>query len=121
MSVYDAVKDALTIAQKADNVELIRTLLDVQKEALDLQEDNRRLKEENGRLMDVIEDVQKLVFRDDCYYFDDDGPYCSRCYDVEKKKVRMVKRDTGMGSIYNKCPNCNNEVLKETYDISCYI
>lgn len=38
MSLYDAAKDAVKIAQKADNIELIQKLLDVQEQALETQE-----------------------------------------------------------------------------------
>ena len=46
MGFYDAMKDAINLAQKADNIELYRQLLDLSAQALDLQEENRRLKEE---------------------------------------------------------------------------
>lgn len=36
MAIYDIVKDALTIAQKADNIELIEKLLSIGKMAMDL-------------------------------------------------------------------------------------
>ena len=38
MGFYDAFKDALSVAQKADNVELYRHLLDLSAQALDLKE-----------------------------------------------------------------------------------
>ena len=44
MGIYDAFKDALNVAQKADNVELYRKLLDLSAQALDLQAENARLK-----------------------------------------------------------------------------
>lgn len=50
MSFYDAFKDAMSIAQKADNVELYRQLLDLSSQALDLQAEVLRLKEENAEL-----------------------------------------------------------------------
>ena len=47
MSFYDAIKDAVNLAQKADNVELYRQLLDLSAQALDLQAEVARLREEN--------------------------------------------------------------------------
>ena len=38
MSLYDAAKDALKLAQKADNAELVQKILDVQSQALEMQE-----------------------------------------------------------------------------------
>ena len=53
MGIYDAFKDALNVAQKADNVELYRKLLDLSAQALDLQAENARLKEENAELRKI--------------------------------------------------------------------
>ena len=50
MGFYDAFKDAISVAQKADNIELYKQLLDLSAQALDLQEENTRLKAENAEL-----------------------------------------------------------------------
>lgn len=50
MGLYDAMKDAVSLAQKADNIELYRQLLDLSAQALDLQSEVARLKEENSEL-----------------------------------------------------------------------
>lgn len=41
MGIYDAFKDALNVAQKADNIELYRQLLDLSAQVLDLQAEMR--------------------------------------------------------------------------------
>ena len=46
MAFYDAFKDAIALAQKADNIELYKQLLDLSAQALDLQAENAKLKEE---------------------------------------------------------------------------
>jgi hypothetical protein len=38
MSMYEAVKDVVRLAQKADNVELTQKLIDLQQMALDMQD-----------------------------------------------------------------------------------
>ena len=50
MGLYDAMKDAINLAQKADNIELYRQLLDLSAQALELQAEVARLKEENAEL-----------------------------------------------------------------------
>ena len=62
MGFYDAFKDALNVAQKADNVELYRQLLDLSAQALDLQEENARLKQENSELRKV-KDLEAHIVR----------------------------------------------------------
>lgn len=60
MSLYDAAKDALKLAQKLDNSELVQKILDVQSQALDMQEKQfeyvkqiSSLQEENNRLKEL--------------------------------------------------------------------
>ena len=55
MGLYDAMKDAINLAQKADNIELYRQLLDLSAQALELQAEVARLKEENAELRKLAE------------------------------------------------------------------
>ena len=50
MGLYEGIKDAIGIAQKADNIELYRQLLDLGAQALDMQAEITRLREENAEL-----------------------------------------------------------------------
>ena len=50
MGFYDAFKDVLNMAQKADNIDLYRQLLDLSVQALEMQEEIVRLKAENKEL-----------------------------------------------------------------------
>lgn len=65
MSLYDAAKDAVKLAQKADNIELIQKLLDVQQQALDMQEKQQSLQSRIGVLEkqnDELKSSKKFVF-----------------------------------------------------------
>ena len=60
MAIYDFIKDALTIAQQADNVDLYKKLLEIGRMALDLQNENAELKkkiEEYARAQKFEEDI----------------------------------------------------------------
>ena len=61
MSFYDAIKDAASLAQKADNIELYRQLLDLSAQALDLQAEVARLKEENAELKKRRDIAEKII------------------------------------------------------------
>lgn len=95
MGIYDAAKDALSIAQKADNIDLYQKILDIQALALDLQYDNLKLIEEIKKLKKDEEIDSKLIFKNNSYYMKDnekeDGPFCSVCWDKDRKLVRMHK------------------------------
>ena len=112
MGLYDATKDALTLIQKADNLELYSKILDIQKQALDLQEENKVLREENQKLKDNSHIKDKLVIKENMYYLKDSdiekGPYCTRCWDVDKELV-LMHSDNATNSEYI-CPHDKGKV-----------
>lgn len=97
MGIYDVAKDALSIAQKADNIHLYQKILEIQALALDLQNDNSKLIEEIKKLKNDEEIDSKLIFKNNSYYMKnnekEDGPFCSMCWDKDRKLVRMHKDD----------------------------
>lgn len=98
MSWYDAFKDVLSIAQKADNLELYRQLLELQKELQEMQQENFELKKENAQLKEQLDKTTKMVYvRDKNYYIEkaddstEDGPFCPRCWDKDRNQARLGK------------------------------
>jgi hypothetical protein len=98
MSIYETIKDVVSIAQKADNIDLMRQLLQLQNDIMQLTEENRSLRE---RL-----DIRgKLTFRENSYWDGNEGPFCSRCADAEGKLIRLHKPS----SMHRpRCPSCGN-------------
>ena len=90
MGLYEGIKDAIGIAQKADNIELYRQLLDLGAQALEMQSEIARLTAENEELKkakDIESDIE--------YYVDafvtrktNEKPikYCAACW-IDKKKL----------------------------------
>ncbi|MCF6466361.1 hypothetical protein [Clostridium sp. Cult2] len=109
MSIYDAIKDAVNIAQKADNIELYRILLDVQKQSSDLLEENNSLKKQIDKLIDDSHIDKTLIFKHNCYYKEDDKnfekPFCTNCWDNNRKLIRMHIYDSSIGAIV-QCNTC---------------
>lgn len=100
MGAYEAIKDAVSMIQKTDNIELYRTILDVQKECLDLLEENRILKEQVRLLQDNKDIQERLLVKGHCYYMPKengslDGPFCTTCWDKDRKLIRMHVSDSG--------------------------
>lgn len=111
MGLYDAMKDAMNLAQKADNIELYRQLLDLSAQALELQAEVARLREENGALK-----ASNIIETDIEYHVDafvtrksDIKPikYCAACW-VDKKK--LVPLQDRQWENY-QCPLCKAEVI----------
>lgn len=108
MGVYEAVKDAAALAQEVGRMDLYRELLDGMKVTLDQQKKIQELEARNAELERALAFQNTLVFRDDRYWSvtdaGDDGPYCSRCWDMEAKAIRLHK-----GVNYSQqCPQCGS-------------
>ena len=108
MGVYEVLKDAVTLAQKADNVDLLRKLLDAQKELLDLQAENQKLRTENAKLRDDEDIGKQLEHLGDAYWDTRNGqrvgPYCTVCWDVDRRLVRLTESATRGTYSCGYCP-----------------
>jgi hypothetical protein len=98
MGLYEAIKDGVEVARKADNIQVMKQLLDAQKELLDLFDENRKLKE-RIRELEVREDVSRNLRYDGERYWltrdgAEDGPYCSVCFDHDGKLIRLTNGAT---------------------------
>lgn len=111
-SITSAIELAKTIRSSVNSVadsetkmqiaELISTLADTKLERAEhlshIQELEQRLSlKENMR------------FKASCYWIDkgddgEDGPFCTRCFDVDLNAVRLR-----VGGIYSECPECKNK------------
>lgn len=103
-SVTKAVVDA-------GDYELYQELQDISVKAYDLTMENIELKNKISELQKIIDEEKEKIFKNQAYYFGDEGPYCTKCYDDEYKKIRMLEYDTKLGTIYNRCPKCQNQVF----------
>lgn len=107
MSLYDALKDAVTMAQKADNVELYRQLLDLGAQALDLQSEVARLRAENAELKRKREVSDKVIRHEEpCITLKDDEQvlyYCSHCWDSNQLLIQLNCHGNGTFD----CPHCH--------------
>lgn len=113
MGLYDAMKDAVNLAQKADNIELYRQLLDLSSQALDLQAEVAKLREENNELKRK-QDISKKIIRHEepCITIEGDDLslyYCSHCWDSEQMLIQLNCKTNGTF----ECSHCHT---KGNYD-----
>ena len=106
MSFYDAFKDAISIAQKSDNVELYRQLLDLSAQALELQAEIARLTAENEQLKKNADIESKIIRYEQPYITLEGEPknilYCSTCWAKNKVLIQVCCNDNG----HFRCPEC---------------
>ena len=117
MGWYEAIKDGIVAAQKADNIPLVSELIDVQKQILDLEDENRKLREQIKEMQETADIAGKIERHEDAYITLADDPdkhiYCSCCWDTKKMLVQGQK--TGVGTY--RCPSCGTNAY---YDKAAY-
>lgn len=108
MGMIENIKEIAKIVNQAGNIELYQKVLDLQADAL---EQSERLQEKDKRIEQLeaafsIKD--KLKLKKSAYYITDDneqlidGPFCTKCFDVDKLKCRIVS----MGGSSVQCLKC---------------
>lgn len=109
MAFYDAMKDAISMAQKADNIELYRQLLDLGAQALELQAEVAHLREENQQLR-AKKDLESRIIRHQAPFVTlkddpDEIAYCSNCWDSKRLLIQMHIYDSYGLDAY-RCHTC---------------
>jgi hypothetical protein len=102
-----AYKDIIELIKKGATVEAQEKIMELRETALGLQEENFSFREQIRTLEDELKLKQQLKFEKTKYWLIDgqvkDGPFCQRCYDVEKKLVRL--QDYGNSWYCTECKN----------------
>ena len=121
---FDELKSVAGVLQEAGKIEQYKQILEVQKELIDMQKKITDLEKENIILKNKLEIKDNLIFENNAYWIkkDDglkDGPFCSRCWDVEKNTVRMAP---DLNKAFHCCPECNKSFQTDpNYSPSPYI
>lgn len=106
--IKELLQDAKNLATGGNDLQLKSKLLEIQTNMYELLEENKELRlalEEEKRNKEIS--IQ-IVHKDNAYFYKEDGPYCTRCWDVDKRLVRINKTQIGMEMRQGnyKCPNC---------------
>jgi len=111
MDVFDGLKTAGKVLQEAGKIEQYAQILEAQKNLLEQQKRISDLEIENKDLKEKLELKGKVKFERNAYWIveegkEDDGPFCSCCYDDGKKLIRMMP---GWSESERNCPKCKNK------------
>lgn len=111
MGIIETAKEAVSLVQKLDNIELIRKLVELQQQCYDLVLENNGLKEKVTSLEQALSTQRALQFRNNAYWLSDQddeqsGPMCSTCWDAKRLTIRMVRTTPGVGH----CSNCKRSI-----------
>jgi len=107
MGLIEDIKAAMEMAQNANNAGVHKELIQIQIQVLELQNENYRLREEIRNLEEINTLVHDMKYKENPYWNKDEGPYCSSCWDSDKKAIRLIVKNDFRAS----CPICKNEVV----------
>lgn len=111
MAIFDELKSVASTLQEAGKIEQYRQILDAQKELLQMQKTIADLESDNRQLKEELKMNKSLTFENNCYWTNEDnkkdGPFCSCCWDDNKKTIRMLPC---ANKAYFECPKCRNMV-----------
>lgn len=83
---------------------------DLYGENLTLKRENFDLKDKIKKLNEELDITSSLITEGNHYYLmmkdKKDGPFCTKCWDVDRKLVRIHDGGSSNGVQYFSCPNC---------------
>ena len=97
------------LAKAINNIELIELTNDLRLEVATIKgtlaeaiDENRRLKTQLNK-----KDAGDPECRDGLYWFGEDGPYCTGCFDKSRSKIRLSKMPSNFSTFGKwRCPSC---------------
>ena len=108
-------KDIVDLLKKGSTIEAQEKIMSLREGALDLQEENQDLKEQIKKLQSEMSLKNSVVYDNSCYWLEDnegrDGPFCQRCFDVDKMLVRL---QGGNNELW-ECKECDKEFCGKNY------
>ncbi len=106
-ALVQTVQKVRELTKRLEDVEVQEVLVEIQEQCLALQKEIVTLRAENQRLRDTGDRRERLEFSDNVYWLYGEGPYCNRCFDVEKHLVRMTTKP-----MYWTCPQCETAIKR---------
>lgn len=108
--ITEDIKTILDIAEKTQNIELKNLIVDLKEKVLNLKEENLILKEKLS-----IQENFNMIFYNNVYYDEKPdglkiGPYCTNCFDRDKKAIRLIDK-VGTSNCL-ECPSCKTVIKK---------
>lgn len=114
MGIFNQLKSIAKILQEAGKIKQYQQILEVQEKLLEMQSKIQDLEKENSELKEKLKIKENLIYRNNVYWINnkdkEDGPFCPRCWDADKKLVRLQPFDKSDYSY--DCPNCKSGLFR---------
>ena len=109
-------KEIIDLTKKGSTLEAQEKIIELREAALNLQDENIGLREKIKELEKKQDLSKKVIWEKPHYWLKDgenqDGPFCQKYYDVERKLIRM---QGGNNDVWT-CFQCNCTVRGPSYE-----
>ncbi len=100
--------DFLKIIELIKDPDLRMKITELYGQNIELKEENHKLRMEQQETKEKSKINSELIHKENHYYRGKDGPFCTKCWDVDNKLVRLHEGSPGNGQRYFHCPNCKS-------------
>lgn len=113
MGLQESFDKMLGLVTGSNDPMLLKSVIEVQRELVELQEKNRNLRNKIHDLKNIEIFKSELEYKSNAYYKGSEGPFCTNCFDVNGKLVRLLLTKVNSNSmIQGSCVNCGTEKNK---------
>ena len=107
MVIFDELKSVGKVLQEAGKIQQYQQILDAQQKLLEMQRRIAELETDNKKLQEEFEIKETLIPDGNAYWIQKDGlkdgPFCTSCWDSERKLMRLHESQV---SDNLHCPKC---------------
>lgn len=107
--------DFLKIIELIKDPDLRMKITELYGQNIELKEENHKLRMSLQEAKDKSKINSELTHKDNHYFKGEDGPYCTKCWDVDSKLVRLHDGGSSNGQTYFSCPNCKTHTTTGKY------
>lgn len=100
------IKDLYKVFSEADKIDEYQKILELIDNSFAKREKIELLDKENKELKEKLRFSNKVTIKKGAYWVNEDGPFCTRCFDKNKELIRI--HPTFPGSDLSFCPECKN-------------
>ena len=115
MSLLPNYKEIIELLKKGSTIEAQEKIMELREGALALQEENIKLKERISELESELNKKKEVRWEAPFYWAisndTKEGPFCQKCYDTDRKTIRLQEIEKGNWH----CKACNNNYFEASY------
>jgi len=108
MGIIDSLKLAVDALKQSGKVDVIQDIIGAQSQIIELMDENKGLKNQLEDCKEKLKIKGSINFDLNAYWLtkedgEKEGPYCSLCYDSNKKLIHLIP---STDSKHLMCPKC---------------